>query len=85
MKIITSFDDSTGVNVPFWAKLDMLDVCWEKYVFIWLLPGKSVIRSVAVRHRLLARTYSESERCSASCSVVSLFAARYLARLHVTL
>ena len=55
-------------------------------MFIWLLPGKSVIQSVAVRHRLLARTYSESERCSASCSVVSLFAPRYyLAKLHVTL
>ena len=26
-----------------------------------------MIRSVTVYHRLLARTYSESERCSASC------------------
>ena len=48
------------------------------------------VRSVAICYRLLARTYSESAWCNASCSVVvSLFAACYytsiLAKLHLTL
>ena len=47
-------------------------------MFIRLLPGKSVIRSVAVCHILFCRTSSESRWCSASCSVVvSLFTVRY--------
>ena len=52
-----------------------LDVCLGKYVIIRLLPGKSVIQSVTVSHRLLVRT---SGQCSACFSVVvSLFAICY--------
>ena len=76
--------DSTGSFIS--------DTCWGKYVFIWLLPGKSVWYEVFlfVIDCNLAKTDSGSGRCSASCSVVvSLYAERYftsiLVKTYVTL